>query len=261
MPLKQSRTLSIHLLLIALLALLAGCSSMPETDQTAGWGAERYYQEAQDALSNSNYTEALNWYSQLETRYPYGRYAQQAQLETIYTHHKLGDGISAVAAAERFIKLHPRHPHVDYAYYLRALASAEPHRGLFEKLAGIDSDEKRDVSGLREAFNFFRELITRFPDSRYSEDAIKRMSALRNALAHYELMVAEQYLERGVFLAVVNRGKYVLEHYPRSSAIGDALVLMVRGYRGLEMSELAADTLKVLRANHPEHPALAELEK
>ncbi len=260
MSLCQSRSLLTRILPAALLLLLGACSSMPETDHTAGWGPEEYYQEARDAISNENYEQALNWFSQLESRYPYGRYAQQAQIETIYLHYKLGDSVSAVAAANRFIKLHPRHPNVDYAYYLRALASSKRELSMVENAVGFKSD-RRDVTSLREAFGYFRELVTRFPDSRYSEDSVKRMGAIRNELARYELMVAEQYLARGAYLAVVNRAKYVLEHYPRSSAIGDALVLMVRGYRGLEMTELAADTLKVLRANHPEHPALAELEK
>ncbi len=260
MSLCQSCSQTSRALLAALLLLLAGCSTMPETDQTAGWGPEEYYQRAQSSISSSNYMQALNWFSQLESRYPYGRYAQQAQLETIYVHYKLDDGVSAVAAADRFIKLHPRHPNVDYAYYLRALASSMTQQGLVEGFVGLESD-KRDVSQQREAFGYFRELITRFPNSRYTEDALKRMTAIRNDLARYELMIAEQYLQRGAYLAVVNRAKYVLEHYPRSSAIPDALALMVRGYRGLEMNDLAADTLEVLRSNHAGHPALTELEK
>lgn len=163
-----------------------------------------------------------------------------------------------MAAADRFIKLHPRHPNVDYAYYLRGLATYEQGEGAFESLFPQDKAQ-RDPASLRESFNYFKELVTRFPDSRYTPDAIERMTELRNTLARHELLVADYYLRRGSYLAAVNRAKYVLENYQRSTAIPDALALMVKAYRLMGMKDLADDALRVLEMNHPEHPALLEL--
>jgi outer membrane protein assembly factor BamD len=246
------RTLSIFSLL-----LLAGCSTMSK-DETADWTVEKFYQEAKDALDNGNYADAVDKYTRLEARYPYGPYAQQAQLETIYAYYKDNEPASAVAAADRFIKLHPRHPNVDYAYYLRGLATFNQGRGAFEGVFKQDR-AKRDPATLRESFNYFKELVTRYPDSQYSPDAIERMTELRNTLARHELVVADYYLRRGSYLAAANRGKYVLENYQRSAAIPDALVLMVKAYRLMGMEELANDTLRVLELNHPEHPELDSL--
>jgi outer membrane protein assembly factor BamD len=246
------RTLSIFSLL-----LLAGCSTLGK-DETEDWTVEKFYQEAKDALDNGNYADAVDKYTRLEARYPYGRYAQQAQLETIYAYYKDNEPASAVAAADRFIKLHPRHPNVDYAYYLRGLATFNQGRGTFEGILKQDR-AKRDPASLRESFNYFKELVTRYPDSQYTPDAIERMTELRNTLARHELVVADYYLRRGSYLAAANRGKYVLENYQRSAAIPDALVLMVKAYRLMGMEELANDTLRVLELNHPEHPELDSL--
>jgi outer membrane protein assembly factor BamD len=243
--------------IISLLSALVACAAMNE-DQTADWSAERIYQEAREALDNSEYERAIENYTKLESRFPYGRYAQQAQLETIYAHYKAGETGSAVAAADRFIKFHPRHTSVDYAYYLRGLATFEQNKGFLSSLFKLNPAE-RDPAGVRESFNYFKALVTRFPNSRYSPDALKRMTTLRDTLASHEVYAAAYYLKRGTYLAAANRAKYVLENYQQASAIPDALVIMVKAYRKMELNDLAADALRVLELNHPEHPGLLEL--
>jgi outer membrane protein assembly factor BamD len=247
----------LRLLSMLSLLLLAGCASMSE-DETAGWTVEEFYETAKEALDSGDYATAIDYYTKLEARYPYGRYAQQAQLETIFAHYKDHEPASAVAAADRFIKLHPRHPNVDYAYYMRGLATFEQGKGALEGLFPQDRAQ-RDPASLRESFNYFKDLVTRYPKSRYTPDAIEHMKELRNTLARHELVVARYNLERGAHLAAVNRAKYVLENYQRSTAIPDALALMVQAYRLMEMTDLAADALRVLEKNHPDYPGLAEL--
>lgn len=243
--------------ILSLILLLAGCASMSQ-DETANWTVEEFYQAAKESLDDGDYPTAIDYYTKLEARYPYGRYAQQAQLETIYAHYKADEPASAVAAAERFIKLHPRHPSVDYAYYMRGLATYDQGSNLMEALFPRDRS-KRDPDSLREAFNYFKELVTRFPDSRYAPDAVARMQILRNNLARHEVNVADYYMRRGSFLAAANRARYVLENYQRAEATPDALVLMVKAYRQMDMQDLANDALHVLELNYPDSPGLAEL--
>ncbi|MFO7592880.1 MAG: outer membrane protein assembly factor BamD [Pseudomonadota bacterium] len=245
--------------IFSLVLLLAGCSTLTE-DETAEWDAEKFYQTAKEALDSGDYATAIDYYTKLEARYPYGRYAQQAQLETIYAHYKAQEPATAVAAADRFIKLHPRHPSVDYAYYLRGLATFNQGENLMEKVFPMDRS-LRDPATIRESFNYFKALVTSFPESRYVPDAVKRMKQLRNYLARHELHVADYYLRRGSYLAAANRAKYVLENYQQSTAIPEALVIMVKAYRRMDMTDLANDALRVLEKNHPDHPDLAELKE
>jgi len=245
--------------ILSLVFFLGGCASLTQ-DETANWTVEQFYSAAKEALDDADYQTALDYYTKLEARYPYGRYAQQAQLETIYAHYKADEPASAVAAADRFIKLHPRHPNVDYAYYMRGLATYDQGSNLMETLFPRDHS-KRDPSSTREAFNYFRELVTRYPDSRYAPDAIKRMKTLRNNLAQYELNVADYYLRRGTYLAAANRAKYVLENYKQSTATPGALVILVKAYRKMNMQDLANDALHVLELNYPKDPGLAQLKE
>jgi len=231
-----------------------GCSIFKEHDETAGWDASQLYNAAKEALNDSDYEKALKYYGRLEARYPYGRYTQQAQLETAYAHYKAGEPEAAIAAADRFIRLHPRHPNVDYAYYMRGLASFDTGRNFLERFFPQDGAE-RDPSAARESFRYFSELVQRFPQSRYSQDAVQRMTYLRNNLARHEVLVADFYLRRGAPLAAANRGKYVLENYERTPAVPDALEIMVRAYRQMEMADLADAAYRVLEKNHPERAA------
>src|SRR6185295_10966028 len=172
-------------------AFLAGCSSSGDNkyDETRDWSAERLYKKAKEELVGGNYKKAIGYYEKLESRYPYGRYAQQAQLELGYAYYKDKEPASALAAADRFIKLHPDNPSVDYAYYLKGLVNFNEDLGMFGGLANQDLSE-RDPKAARESFEAFRELVTRFPNSRYAPDAYARMRYLVNSMANNEVQVA-----------------------------------------------------------------------
>jgi outer membrane protein assembly factor BamD len=233
-----------------LVFLLGGCAGLNQ-DPTAKWSAAEFYSEAKSALDEGNYERAIELYGKLEARYPYGPYAEQAQLEIAYAHYKGEEPAAAVGAAERFIKLHPTHPNVDYAYYLRAIASFDPPPGFLERFAPQDPAD-RDPSAARTAFNNFKELTERFPDSKYAQDAGKRMVHLRNLLARHEIKAADFYMRRGAWLAAANRAKYVVENYQQTPAIADALAILVTAYREMKMLDLAQDAEKVLQLNYPD---------
>ena len=241
--------------------ILFGCSSTPEGDSddpTAGMNAAEIYKEAKTALQDGNYETAIQFYEKLESRFPYGNYATRAQMEIAYAYYKFDEPESAILAAERFIKLHPNHPNVDYLYYLRGLSSFHiGESGLAESL-GQDRTE-RDPKSFRRAFEFFAELVRKFPKSRYARDAVQRMTHLRNSLASHEVHVARFYFEKDAYVAAANRGKYVVENYQRTPAVAEALALMIKSYRKMDMPELAKDALRVLEVNHPNYPELAQL--
>lgn len=243
-----------HLLLITVLALTAACSSNNTVDENLGEDA--LYQQAQDDLKNKSYTNAINKLRALETRYPFGRYAEQAQLELIYAYYKNVEPEAAKSAAERFIRLHPQHPNVDYAYYLRGLASFDQDRGIIARYLPLDPT-KRDPGAARDSFNEFAQLTSRFPDSPYAPDAKARMIYLRNLLAAYDIHVAHYYLERQAYVAAVNRGRNVVENFQDTPSVADGLAVMVEGYQRLAMPELAESSLQTLQLNDPDHPSLA----
>lgn len=231
--------------------LLGGCGLMPdEIDETAGWNAQKLYSEAKASMGEGGYDRAVKLFEKLEARYPYGRYAQQAQLESAYAYYKQGEAAMALAAVDRFIKLHPNHPHVDYAYYLKGLVNFNEDLGLFAGLSNQDLSE-RDPKGAREAFESFRELITRFPDSRYADDSRKRMQYLVNSLASHEVHVARYYYRRGAYVAAVNRAKSALTSFPQAPANEEALFLLVKSYDALGMTDLRDDADRVMRKNFP----------
>ncbi|HLA74719.1 MAG TPA: outer membrane protein assembly factor BamD [Gammaproteobacteria bacterium] len=246
--------------ILAFLLAATGCSLLPEQiDTTKNWSAERLYSEAKDSLNSGDYTNAIKYFETLEARYPFGRYAQQAQLEIIYAYYKDQEPASAVAAADRFIKMHPRHPYVDYAYYLKGLANYNQGRGIVERYLPQDPSQ-RDPGAARQSFQDFSDLVKRFPESKYAKDAAQRMAFLRNNLAQYEINVAAYYMKREAFVAAANRAKYVVENYPRTPAVPDALGIMAKAYKIMGLNDLSADALRVLKLNHPDHPAIAEVE-
>jgi outer membrane protein assembly factor BamD len=242
-------------MLVVLVLALAGCG-LSDFDETAGWSAQRLYTEAKSELTSSNWPQAIKLYEKLEARYPFGRYAQQAQLELAYAHFKDQDNASAVAAADRFIKLHPNHPNVDYAYYLKGIIWFNEDQGLFAKFADIDPTE-RDPKAARDSFDAFKELVQRYPDSKYTPDALQRMSWLVNALASHEVHVARYYLSRGANVAAVNRAQFAMQTYPQTPAVEDALFVLVRAYDGMGLTELRDDTERILRKNFPTSRYLA----
>lgn len=237
--------------------LLNACGLLPEQiDETKNWSAAKLYQKAKDELQDSNYTDAIKYFEKLEARYPYGPYAQQAQLEVAYAYYKDKEPVSAVAACDRFIKLHPDHPNVDYAYYLKGLANFNDDEGPLSNFARQDLSE-RDPKAAEEAFEAFKALTIRFPNSKYTPDALARMKYLVNSLASHEVHVAEYYYNRGAYVAAVDRIKYVLEHYQHAPAIEQGLYIMAQSYEKLGLNDLRDDTLRVLKLNFPNSPWLA----
>ncbi|HET9463619.1 MAG TPA: outer membrane protein assembly factor BamD [Thiobacillus sp.] len=240
--------------LLAAALTLGGCGLLPEIkDETAGWSAQKLYAEAKDNLNSGNYERAVKLFETLEARYPFGRYAQQAQLEVAYAYYKDNEPISAVAACDRFIKLHPNHANVDYAYYLKGLANFNEDLGLLGKLVNQDLSE-RDPRAARDAFLAFKELVTRFPDSKYAADSAARMNYLVNALANNEVHVAKYYMKREAWVAAANRAKEVLKTYPEAPALEEALAIMVVAYDKLKLTDLRDDAQRVLTLNFPNSP-------
>ena len=245
-----------HLLLIATLAFITACSSnKPEVDENLS--ETELYQQAQEDLSSSSYNNAIAKLKALESRYPFGRYAEQAQLELIYAYYKNVEPEAAKSAAERFIRLHPQHANVDYAYYLKGLASFDQDRGLIARFIPLDLT-KRDPGAARDSYNEFAQLTSRFPNSRYAPDAKARMIYLRNLLAAYEIHAGRYYLTRQAYVAAANRGRYVVENFQETPSVGDGLALMVEAYQRLELNDLAATSLETLKLNYPDHPTLVD---
>jgi len=250
------------LLLAVLTLLLAGCGlfSGKEDDETIGWSAQRLYGEAKDAMSSKEWAKAIKYFEKLEARFPYGRFAQQAQLEIAYCNYKDGERASAIAAADRFIKLYPNHPNVDYAWYLKGLINFNELQGTLSWLTTPDMSD-RDPKASREAFLAFKEVVTRFPDSQYAPDSGERMRYLVNALAANEVHVAKYYMKRTAYLAAANRAQYAIQHYPQAPAVEGAMVILKQAYDALGMKELSDSTLRVLEANFPNSRYLKGVKK
>jgi len=250
--------------LAAIVALLLGWSLAScgvlkaDNDETKGWSAAKLYAEAKQSLSDRNYEQAIKYYQKLEARYPYGRFAQQAQIEIAYAHFKEGEPALAVAAADRFIKLHPNHPNVDYVYYLKGLANFNEDLGVMGLVCGQDMTE-RDPKAAAESFEAFKELVNRYPDSKYTPDAVLRMKYLVNSLAAHEVHVARYYYRRGAHVAAVNRVQYALKTYPQAPANEEGLVILVKAYDALGMTDLRDDAERVLKTNFPTTKYMREL--
>jgi len=247
----------------ALLAFLAaGCSLFPEVkDETAGWNAEKMYRKGHEALVEGDYTRAIKLFESLEGRFPYGRYAQQAIIESGYAQYKSGEPALAIAAADRFIKLYPDHPNVDYMYYLKGLANFNEDLGFLGAIADQDMSE-RDPKSARESFATFRELTAKFPESRYTRDSYVRMAYLADSLAGHEVHVARYYYSREAYVAAANRAQFALTTYPQTPAVEEALVVLARSYDALKLDALRDDARRILAANFPQNPYLAgKLEK
>ncbi len=246
---------------LLIVVTLSGCSLLPEqVDKTKGWSASKFYTEAKSSLDDGDYKTAIKYFEGLEARYPFGTYAQQAQLEAAYAYYKYEEPDSAISTLDRFIKTYPRHPNVDYAYYLKGLVNFNRGKGFLDEHMPVDPT-KRDPGSARQSFEDFSTLVTKFPHSKYTPDARKRMIYLRNLLAAYEVHVARYYMERGAYVAAANRTKYVLQNYQHTPAVPKALVVMIQAYRKLGLNDLANDAMRVLELNFPKDPALAELKK
>lgn len=251
---KQVTSVTTPLFLtIFLTIMLTACSSTPEKKEQLT--EKQYYEDAQDAMDNNRFLLAIEKLQSLESRYPFGRYADQAQLELVYCFYRTIDFESAAITAERFIRLHPDHTDLDYAYYMKGLASYSVDRGLVERFIPTDFSE-RDMGPARESFDDFNRLINRFPNSDYAEDARQRMIYLRNLLAAYELKAAGFYMQRGAYVAAVKRATFIVENYDRTPSLADTLVLMTKAYLELGLNDLATSTEETLALNFPQHKAL-----
>ncbi|HEY8888583.1 MAG TPA: outer membrane protein assembly factor BamD [Gallionella sp.] len=240
------------ILAVFMLFTLTACSlfgSKPDADNAAKTAsAEVMYDNAKKSLDKNNFEEAVKQLESLQSRYPYGRYAQQAQLDMAYAYYRQNEPESAISAADSFIKQYPNNPHVDYAYYVKGLANFNPDIGVFGLAFGQDPTE-RDPQAERDSFTAFKDLVSRFPTSRYAPDSRLRMQYLLDALAKYEIHVAQYYLRRGADIAAVNRAKEVLTQYPNTPSIQDALLVLVQGYDALGMNKLRDDAQRVLDLN------------
>ena len=228
----------------------AGCATNAQDDETIGWSAQRLYGEAKDEMSSNNWSKAIKYMEKLEARYPYGRYAQQAQLEIAYCYWKDNERASAIAAADRFIKLYPNNPNVDYAYYLKGLINFNELSGMLTWLTSPDMTD-RDPKATREAFDALKEVVTRFPESKYAQDSAARMRYLVNALAQNEVHVARYYMKRSAYLAAANRAQYAIKAYPQTPAVEEATFIMMKAYDALGITDLRDAAERVLRTNFP----------
>lgn len=239
------------LLVVLFSAFLSGCGLLSEqADETRGWSANKLYAEAKTAMADGAYDKAVKYFEKLEARYPYGRYAQQAQIEVAYAHYKQGEKAPAIAACDRFIRLHPNHPNVDYVYYLKGLVNFNEDLGLLGHVSMQDLTE-RDPKGAQESFEAFKALVERFPDSKYAKDAALRMAYLVNALASLEVHVARYYMKRGAYVAAINRAQNAIKTYPDAPANEEALFVMIKAYDALAMNDLRDDTERVMKKNFP----------
>ena len=244
-----------------LVMFIASCSGMSK-DPTKDWPPEKLYKEAKEKVADGEYETGIKYFESLESRYPYGRYSEQAQLEIAYAYYKYDDPALAIAAADRFIRLHPTHPNVDYAYYLKGLVNFLGEKGLASWLLGAKDDlSDRDPKGARDSYMAFREVVERFPNSRYAEDSKLRMAYLFDAQARYETLVARFYYDRKSYVAAVNRSQHALATYPRTPATEDALGLMALSYQAMGIDDLKQDTVRLLTRNFPNSRYLAELDK
>ena len=260
------RLILINILFICCLSLsLQGCETLKSLtskgsdteDEYVGWTAEKFLAEAKKTLDAGNYDKSIKLYEALEARYPFGDFSAQTQIDIAYAYYKNGDPDNAIAAAERFIKINPRNPSVDYAYYLKGLVNYNRGIGFLDRFLPSDTSQ-RDPGNARDAFENFSELIRRFPNSKYVDDARQRMTALKNNLAMHEVHVARYYMKRKAYIAAVNRASTVLEKYDRTPAVPYALQILQEAYTHLDMPDYAKDMARVYQQNYPNGPPVLE---
>src|ERR1700682_4924294 len=233
---------------------LAGCAWFGhKIDPKKDWTAAEFYQAAKEEFDNHNWEPAIKLYEQLEAKFPFRRFAQQAQIEVAYAYYKQGETAQAITALDKFVKLHPNHPNVDYALYLKALVNFKEDLGPLARLVSQDLAD-RDPKAARESFEGFKELVTRFPESHYAPDSRERMAYLVEALARHEVRVARYYLSRGAYLAAAHRAQDAIVRFPTSPTHRESLDIMVEAYDRMGMKELRDDSKRVLVKNFPADP-------
>lgn len=237
-----------HSLAVFLLFTLVACSSDP-AKEAENLTADQLYAQARESMDDHSYEKAIKQWETLQSRFPYGRYAQQAQMEIAYAYYKHSEPAPALGALERFEKMYPNSAHLDYVLYLKGLVNFNENINSMLGTLFEQDPAERDPVALRDSFDSFKELVTRYPDSKYSPDARVRMQYLLDTLANGDIKVASYYLRRGAYVAAVNRAKNVLVNYPQTPQTRDALQIMVQAYAAMGMKDLSADTKKILDLN------------
>ena len=258
MTMHRSQTIAhvaATLVMALFVAAIGGCSWLGidwgERDETTKWDADKLYNEARTELNNGGWKRSRELYQKLESRYPFGRHAQQALMEIAYTYYKEGESAQAIQAADRFIRQYPNHPNIDYMYYLKGLASFNEDMGFLGRFMSQDLSE-RDAKAAREAFDAFKDLVTRYPESRYASDARARMTYLANAQGQSEVNVARYYFTRKAYLAAIQRAQTVVRDFQQTPATEEALSIIARSYEALQMKDLQSDAERVLALNFPD---------
>lgn len=255
--LNSMEKLSIKVFLLTLVMLLTACSSSDETevDKVPDKSAQALFVDAREALDNGLYQKAIQILSAIDSRFPFGPISHQVQLDLIFAYYKSGDSAEGIALADRFLRLNPDHPNIDYVYYMKALINLTTEENLFQDLAGIDRSD-RDPTASREAFKDLKKILTDHPDSKYAADARKRLVAIKSRLAKYEIAVAKFYLKREAWASAANRGRYVVEYFSPSVEVEQALEIMVESYDQLGLEDLKRNAKQVLAANYPDNPLI-----
>lgn len=239
-----------RLLLVSLFFLLTGCSVV-EKDETLGWSVQKLYNEAKRNMNSGSYSTAHGYYDKLLARYPYGRYAQQANLDLIHLEYQDAEYDKAFSQADKFLQLYPRSPYADYARYMKGVVTYSRDVSILDRLVPT-SIAQSDQQMMHKAYEDFAALASQSPDGEYTEDAKMRMIFLRNIAAEHEVYVAEYYMRRGAFLAAANRGQYIVEHYSQTPSVPLGLGIMARAYQALKMPQLSEDAKRVLETNYPD---------
>ncbi|EDZ97564.1 outer membrane assembly lipoprotein YfiO [Burkholderia sp. H160] len=251
---KAARKVAGYVACAAAVVAVAACHGLPEkTDETATWNNNKLYTEANDALTGGDWGKCAKYFELLEGRDPFGHFAQQAQINVAYCNWKDNENAAADQAIDRFIQLHPDHPDIAYAYYLKGMIHFNDDLGLFGRFSGQDMSE-RDPKSLRESYDAFKVVVDRFPNSKYAPDAAQRMRYIVNALASHEVHAADYYYRRGAYVAAINRAQLALRDYKNAPAIEDALHIMILSYEKLNNQQLADDTRRVLAGTFPDSP-------
>ncbi len=245
--------------LLIIIFLVSSCSTMNQ-DPTAGWSAKKLFEEAKNSMYVGNYTQASSYLETLEARYPFGQYALQAQFEMAYSYYKSEQFDEAIITLDRFIKEHPRNPRIDYAYYLRGLSYFKSGTTFFESFVPRDLST-RDQASVQSAFDNFETIIRRFSSSQYFQDSRQRMIFLRNEMSRHDLKIAQYYARRNAHVAVINRVKNMLDRFDGAPSIPDGLALMAESYKQLNMAVEADNTIKIIKQNYPDHPALQQFQQ
>lgn len=239
-------------LILILLITLAGCAKTSDTFSAyRGMKSKIIFDRAEKNLVHQNYSAAIKDYQALNALYPFGPYSQQGQLDVIYAYYKNDDSPSALAAADRYARLHPRGKYVDYAYYMKALISFQEGGTWLQRWAKTDM-ASRDIGDKKKAFLSFEQIVTIFPHSPYAYDSMLHMIFIRNMIARKQVLIARYYMKREAYVAAANRASYVVEHFEGSPEVIPALAVMVKAYRKLGLTSLIDNTMKIFQASYPD---------